>query len=106
MRAFQIQNSLSPVDGVAGSATLKKLYSSSAKSATAASTTYTTLRKGDKGDDVVQMQDVLVQKGYLASVTGEYDDATVLAVRSFQSNNGLSVDGTAGAETLKKLYGN
>ncbi len=105
VRAFQIQNSLSPVDGVAGSATLKKLYSSSAKSATAASTTYTTLRKGDKGDDVVQMQDVLVQKGYLASVTGEYDDATVLAVRSFQSNNGLSVDGTAGAETLKKLYG-
>ncbi len=105
VRAFQIQNSLSPVDGIAGSTTLKKLYSSSAKSATAANTTYTTLRKGDKGDDVVQMQDVLVQKGYLSTVTGEYDDATVIAVRSFQSNNGLSVDGTAGAETLKKLYG-
>ena len=34
-----------------------------------------------------------------------YDDATVAAVRSFQSRNGLSVDGSAGQETLAVLYG-
>ena len=64
-----------------------------------------TLRKGDRGDEVVQMQDSLQQLGYLASVTGYYDDATVAAVRSFQSRNGLSVDGSAGQETLAVLYG-
>ncbi len=106
VRAFQINNNLSTVDGVAGNKTLQKLYSSSAKSASAPNTNYTTLRKGDKGDDVVQLQDVLVQKGYLSTVTGVYDDATVTAVKNYQRNNGLSVDGSAGAETLTKLYGN
>ena len=42
--------------------------------------------------------------GYLASITGKYDDATEAAVRNFQTYNGLSVDGTAGNQTLKKLY--
>ena len=106
VRAFQSNNGLSPVDGIAGNKTLQKLYSSSAKSATAPNTTYTTLRKGDKGDDVVQLQDVLVQKGYLSTVTGVYDDATVTAVKNYQKNNNLSVDGSAGSETLTKLYGN
>ena len=56
-------------------------------------------------NEVVQMQDSLQQLGYLAAVTGYYDDATVAAVRSFQSRNGLSVDGSAGQETLAVLYG-
>ena len=105
VRAFQIRNKVTPVDGIAGNKTLTKLYSGTAVAAAAKTTEYKTLRKGDRGDEVVQMQDSLQQLGYLASVTGYYDDATVAAVRSFQSRNGLSVDGSAGQETLAVLYG-
>lgn len=106
VRAFQISNKITPVDGIAGNKTLTKLYSGSAIAAAAKNTEYTTLRAGDRGDAVVQMQDNLQQLGYLASVTGYYDDATVAAVRSFQSRNGLKVDGAAGQDTLATLYGN
>ena len=104
LRAFQDRNNLL-VDGIAGNKTLTKLYSGTAVAAAAKTTEYKTLRKGDRGDEVVQMQDSLQQLGYLATVTGYYDDATVAAVRSFQSRNGLSVDGSAGQETLAVLYG-
>ncbi|MBQ7865527.1 MAG: peptidoglycan-binding protein [Clostridia bacterium] len=105
VRAFQIQNKLSPVDGVAGNKTLQKLYSSSAKAAAATATEFETLRKGDAGNEVVEMQDCLMQLGYLAEITGEYDNATVAAVKLFQQTNGLSpVDGVAGNKTLQKLY--
>ena len=36
---------------------------------------------------------------------GVYGQWTYDAVRRFQRNNGLSVDGIAGPKTLKKLYG-
>lgn len=105
VRAFQSRNKVTPVDGIAGSKTQQKLYSSSAKPATAPATEFATLRKGDSGNAVVEMQDVLKQLGYLTSeVNGIFDDATVLAVRSFQQRNGLSVDGVAGSDTLRKLY--
>ena len=70
VRAFQIQNNLSPVDGVAGSKTLSKLYSSDAIAATAANVDYGTVQYGDTGDLVVQVQDCLVQMGYLEDITG------------------------------------
>ncbi|MGN0747591.1 MAG: peptidoglycan-binding protein [Aristaeellaceae bacterium] len=104
VRAFQMQNSITPVDGIAGNKTLQKLYSSSAIAAAASNTKFPTLQKGDKGDSVVQLQDCLVQLGYLNSRTGVYDDATVTAVKNFQRYNGLTVDGKAGEETQKKLF--
>ena len=65
VRAFQIQNKLTPVDGVAGSATLARLYSSSAIPASSAAVDYETARPGDKGELVVEIQDCLMQMGYL-----------------------------------------
>lgn len=106
VRAFQIRNKLSPVDGVAGNKTLQKLYSSDAVSATARTNDYAKLKKGDKGDDVVLMQDCLEQQGYLAKVTGEFDNATVKAVKKFQSDHGLKATGEADQATLVLLYGN
>ena len=104
VRAFQSNNGLK-VDGIAGKDTLKKMFSSSAKAAGSASnTTYKKLQKGDSGNEVMEMQDVLKNLGYLAEATGIYDDATYYAVKSFQLNNGLSADGIAGNETLTKLY--
>ena len=105
VRAFQIENSLKPVDGVAGSATLSRLYSSNAKSATSVADQYDTVESGDSGDTVVQVQDCLVQMGYLTTITGVYDAATVAAIRAFQAANGLPVDGKAGQETLQVLFG-
>ena len=105
VRAFQIQNNLTPVDGVAGSKTLGKLYSSDAIAATASNMDYETAKAGDKSDLVVQIQDCLVQLGFLNSITGEYDEATVAAVKAFQSANGLTPDGRCGDLTLQVLFG-
>jgi peptidoglycan hydrolase-like protein with peptidoglycan-binding domain len=105
VRAFQIQNNLTPVDGVAGSKTLSKLYSSDAIAATASNVDYETAKAGDKNDLVVQIQDCLVQLGFLDGITGEYDDATVAAVKAFQSANGLTPDGKCGDLTLQVLFG-
>ncbi len=105
VREFQIQNKLTPVDGVAGSKTLSKLYSSDAVAATAENMDYGTVKSGDKGDLVVQVQDCLVQMGFLDEITGVYDKATVAAVKAFQSANGLTADGKCGPMTLQILFG-
>ncbi len=105
VRAFQIQNNISPVDGVAGTKTLSRMYSSDAIAATAANMNYETASEGMKGELVVEIQDCLVQMGYLEEVTGEYDDATVAAVKAFQSANGLTPDGKCGEKTLLILFG-
>ena len=105
VRAFQIQNKLTPVDGVAGSNTLAKLYSSDAIPASAAAVDYDTVRPGATGEIVVEIQDCLIQMGYLEEITGEYDEATVEAVKAFQRANGLTPDGVAGSRTLVLLFG-
>ena len=105
VRAFQIQNKITPVDGVAGSKTLNRMYSSDAIAATAANMDYGTVKAGDKGDLVVQVQDCLVEYGYLEKITGVYDSATVAAVKAFQEAHGLKVDGKCGEMTLQVLFG-
>ena len=107
VRAFQISNAVQPVDGVAGNVTLSKMYSSSAVAATTPYEQYTTVRPGDVGDSVAQVQDCLVEFGYLEleNVNGVYDDLTTQAVKNFQAAWNLTVDGVAGAETQKILFG-
>lgn len=73
---------------------------------TPAPTTITTLRKGDLGDGVKQMQLKLIQLGYLkGTADGEFGSGTLTAVREFQRANNLKADGVAGAATLTALYG-
>lgn len=105
VRAFQIANKITPVDGTAGNKTLQKLYSSTAIAASETSPSYETIRPGDKGEMVVELQDCLMQAGYLQEITGVYDDATVKAVKDFQRAHNLTPDGTAGAKTLVLLFG-
>ena len=68
--------------------------------------TYTTLKVGSSGEAVTKLQQKLAEKGYLtqANVTGVYDSATEAAVRNFQKDNGLTVDGIAGEKTQHKLF--
>ena len=109
VEAFQGRNGLKQ-DGIAGSGTFGKLFSTSAVAADSSSTDdpdttdYPTLRSGDTGAEVTKMQQALVNLKYTLSVTGTYDAATKDAVIGFQQRNQLSVDGVAGPNTLQKLY--
>ncbi len=62
-----------------------------------------TMRAGDKGDDVSLLQSMLANLLYPVVETGSYDDSTVSAVRSFQTNNALAVDGVFGAQSARVL---
>nr|PZN08894.1 MAG: hypothetical protein DIU64_09750 [Caldicoprobacter oshimai] len=57
------------------------------------------------GQKVVDLQMRLRDLGYFNyKITGYYGTATADAVRLFQEQNGLAVDGTVGPETRKVLY--
>jgi len=107
VKAFQIQNDLTPVDGVAGNVTITRLYSEDALAASDADIDYDKSEEGDSGALVKEIQECLVQMGYLDEddVTGIYDETTVEAVKKFQKKNGLTADGVAGDQTLMLLFG-
>lgn len=67
--------------------------------------TYTTLRKGSQGREVVTLQQALAELGFLNGATdGNFGTGTETAVKNFQSANGLEADGIAGKMTLEALY--
>ncbi|WP_295238560.1 NlpC/P60 family protein [Veillonella sp.] len=66
----------------------------------AASYTY-----GAKGGDIPAIQKKLIAAGYNARLNGEYDANTKWAVRLYQRDNGLPVNGVLDATTYKKLMG-
>jgi hypothetical protein len=64
------------------------------------------LQKGSKGDSVKAVQTALMSKGYELPKYGAdsgYGDETVAAVKKFQQDNGLNVDGKVGKNTLSKM---
>jgi len=63
----------------------------------------TTLRRGDRGADVRELQRLLRMRGARLELTGEFDADTAVAVRSAQQRYGLVVDGLAGTKTLLAL---
>jgi len=66
---------------------------------------YKTLKMGDKGSDVRQLQEKLLEYGYYAGeIDGAYGNQTRKAVEHFQYMHGLSADGIAGRHTLTVLY--
>ncbi len=60
---------------------------------------------GDTGSEIVAIQKKLIATGYKARETGEYDANTKWAVRLYQKDQGLPVDGILGDTTYKKLMG-
>jgi len=68
---------------------------------------YRIMRKGDIGADVWWLQTKLTLLGYYTgTVTGGYFEGTIAAVKAFQRDAGLKVDGLAGPLTLAELYEN
>lgn len=70
-----------------------------------------TLRSGDSGTGVKWLQWYLYKLGYLSSandIDGEFGPTTLAAVKKFQTDSAIDVDGLAGSDTrseLKKAYG-
>lgn len=66
---------------------------------------YETLSKGDKGENVKQLQTALIGQGYLSgSADGVFGKMTENAVSKFQKDYGLKANGIADEKTLKLLY--
>ena len=64
------------------------------------------MRLGEQSDSVKELQEYLVKYGYLSSdkATGYFGELTKSAVANFQSRNGLTADGLAGAKTISLLH--
>ena len=90
-------------DGIAGTSTLNAIAkalggSSSSSSASSA------LREGDESSAVLELQTMLKElKYYYGDLTGKFGSLTKRAVRQFQDDNDLTVDGIAGSKTMSLL---
>ena len=64
-----------------------------------------TLKKGNAGEIVVTLQNLLVQKGYIDNdnVDGDFGPGTEIAVKQFQTDNSLTADGIVGPTTWQVL---
>lgn len=104
---FQAQQGLT-ADGLAGTATLTALYGDAVQTyipTPTPSPTPSQLAKGDKGTAVKSLQQRLKDLGYYsASVDGDYGGGTQEAVRLFQTQNGLPVDGVCGSATMAAIF--
>ena len=64
------------------------------------------LKNGMEGNDVKELQSLLIQAGYSCGsygADGEFGDATENAVRELQKDSKITVDGEAGPQTLAAL---
>lgn len=105
--AFQKRN-VSYSDGVAGPMTLQALYSSNARRTSSfAGVVGMSLKRGMMDSDTVRsMQQRLKDLGYYTGgVDGDFGASTELAVRAFQQQHRIKVDGVAGESTLNLLFG-
>ena len=65
------------------------------------------LRKGSRGDAVKELQEILMAKGYDLGkwgADGIFGKQTLKAVKAFQKDCGIKVDGIVGRITYEKLY--
>lgn len=63
-----------------------------------------TVKYGSRGEDVTFLQQRLTANGYgVGSIDGIFGNKTLEAVKAFQIENGLTVDGIVGVNTWAKL---
>jgi putative peptidoglycan binding protein len=86
------------------SITVSPPSTTSAKSSTRAALPNQTLKPGDSGAQVRELQRALKSLGYsVGTVDGQYGPATKTAVAAFQHTAGLTEDGVFGPKTLDAL---
>jgi hypothetical protein len=88
VREFQEDEKL-VVDGIVGSRTWDALF--------------VTIRRNDTGDAVRLLQDLLDDLNLDVDTNGRFDQKTEAAVRKFQGDKGLAVDGVVGPRTWTAL---
>ena len=59
--------------------------------------------RGDTGDQVTTVQHLLTEHGHATDADGIFGSKTETAVKAFQTDSGLSVDGAVGPQTWPKL---
>lgn len=64
-----------------------------------------TLKRGDVGEDVAELQRMLTAAGFPVPDIGTYGPVTERMVREYQSRHGLDADGIVGPRTLASLRG-
>ncbi|WP_408643048.1 C40 family peptidase [Lacrimispora aerotolerans] len=98
VKQFQARNDL-VVDGYLGPSTRVALENGEARP--------NGLVLGEQGESVKRVQELLNKYGYLSSsnATGYFGEITEQAVKTFQSDNGLTPDGSVGVQTLSYLSG-
>jgi lysozyme len=62
------------------------------------------LKKNDKGEEVIILQRLLRKLNLLATADGDFGNKTDAAVRQFQKNNKLVVDGVFGTKSWEALF--
>lgn len=104
VKAFQSSASLN-ADGKAGPRTLDALYNRAAKIFNGG-IPVRDLAQGSRGWDVYVLQQKLSSLNYSLDyyTPGYFDSVTTAAVKLFQKNNGLKVDGKAGATLRRYLW--
>ena len=96
VQQFQKENGL-VVDGVVGRNTWNKLLNINPSE--------DVLKRGSKKASVLFLQRLLLSYLYpITSLDGDFGPETERAVRAFQSENGISVDGVVGRNTWKALF--
>jgi len=63
----------------------------------------TVLRRGMNGDQVKTLQYLLSEAGHEVDIDGDFGASTEIALRRFQQQNDLTVDGRAGPKTVEAL---
>lgn len=63
------------------------------------------LMRGDQGEEVRQLQQLLCKRRYPCAVTGVFDQQTEQSVLQFQRDNKLVADGIVGSQTWTALGG-
>lgn len=61
------------------------------------------LRRENRGEEVRELQTLLSDKGYTVLVDGIFGDKTYEAVKAYQADHDLQVDGVVGSKTWDKL---
>src|SRR3954462_1306616 len=63
------------------------------------------VKSGSSGSEVSGLQDRLTKSGYQVGDQGKFDAKTEAAVRQYQKDNGLKVDGKVGQQTWGTMLG-